>query len=160
MRTDHLDLKGLKNLAVKLAGLCHEGDVLFLRGDLGAGKTQFAKFFIQSRLGADTDVPSPTFTIVQTYDDTDADTEIWHFDLYRIEGENEIEAIGFDEARQYGISLVEWPDRLGRHAPAQYLNIHIGINADETRSVELEPIGRHWQNRLSPEKKENDGTEN
>jgi len=160
MRIDHLDLNGLQRLATELAGLCEAQDVIFLRGDLGAGKTQFAKFFIQARLGEKTDVPSPTFTIVQTYEHVDTGDEIWHFDLYRIEDENEIEAIGFDEARQYGISLVEWPDRLGRHMPSQYLNIQMEINSDDTRNVELEPIGRRWQDRLYNFKKESHARKN
>lgn len=144
MKFQRLDLNDVKNLAERLAYVCQAGDVVFLDGDLGAGKTQFAKFFIKSLSDDNIEVISPTFTLVQTYDTNKG--EIWHFDLYRIEDEHEIEAIGFDEALAEGISLVEWPKRLGGQTPKIRLDVLININADETRHIELKPHGARWQN--------------
>ncbi len=142
---ENMDLNDLKECAHKLASQLHPRDVIFLDGDLGAGKTQFAKFLIQAAAGEDIDVPSPTFTIVQLYDTNIG--EIWHFDLYRIEDENETEAIGIEEAFSEGISLFEWPDRLGTYAPKSRLEIRISINPDETRTLKIDRIGDNWQKR-------------
>lgn len=85
-------------------------DIFTLQGTLGMGKSVFARAFIQSLAGEDIDVPSPTFTLVQTYETTKG--PIWHFDLYRIEESEEIYEIGWEEALSDGIVLIEWPERL------------------------------------------------
>lgn len=90
------------------------GDCLLLEGAIGAGKSHFARAFIQERLGRAEDVPSPTFTLVQTYQ---ADVEIWHADLYRLTHPDEVLELGLEAAFDSGICLIEWPDRLGRFAP-------------------------------------------
>jgi|AntRauTorcE11897_2_1112592.scaffolds.fasta_scaffold00486_6 tRNA threonylcarbamoyl adenosine modification protein YjeE len=155
MTTDSLtglNLDDMDRLAQRLVSAIAPGDVILLIGDLGAGKTQFAKFLINAASTIHTEVPSPTFTLVQTYDT--AKGEIWHFDLYRIEDEAEIEATGWDEALSHGISIVEWPDRLGRYLPKTRLEIHITIADDDSRTVSLLPIGATWQNRAIPLTKE------
>ena len=99
-------------LARMLAADARPGTVFLLDGPVGAGKTHFARAFIRARQGAAAeDVPSPTFTLVQTYDDP-AGTEIWHADLYRLTDPSELDELGLDEALERGICLIEWPDRL------------------------------------------------
>ena len=142
-----LTLNKMAVFAKRLAALLTPKDVILLHGDLGAGKTQLAKFIIRAMTRQDTDVPSPTFTLVQTYDSPQG--EIWHFDLYRLEDADEIEATGWDEARAYGISLVEWPDRLGPLRPKTCLDINIEIAENDTRDIILTPHCVTWEDRLN-----------
>lgn len=107
-------------LAASLARQAHPGDVVTLAGPLGAGKTSFARAFIAA-LGVKDEVPSPTFTLVQTYEA--AIGTVWHFDLYRLTGPDEIHELGLDEALVDGIVLIEWPDRLGASLPRERLDI-------------------------------------
>ena len=101
-------------LARMLAASLVPGQSLLLDGPVGAGKTHFARAFIQARQGpAAEEVPSPTFTLVQTYDDP-LGTEIWHADLYRLGDPGEIAELGLEEAMAGAICLIEWPDRLER----------------------------------------------
>lgn len=100
------------------------GDVILLTGPIGAGKTHFARSVIQARLaiaGLNEDVPSPTFTLVQTYEDGQG--EIWHADLYRLIHPDEVEELGLIDAFDDAICLVEWPDRLGDLAPKSALSL-------------------------------------
>ena len=98
-----------------LATLLQTGDCVALVGDIGAGKTALSRSIIQARLGRAEDVPSPTFTLVQTYDAPDGD--IWHCDLYRLTSPDEVLELGLDEAFDTAICLIEWPDRLGDELP-------------------------------------------
>lgn len=98
-------------LAGHLAEQAIEGDLFALSGDLGAGKTTFARAFIRAALGdPEAEVPSPTFTLVQTYE-TATQTYV-HTDLYRIKDPDEVYDLGLDEERETAIFLVEWPDRM------------------------------------------------
>lgn len=100
-------------LATRLAGCLGAGDCLLLEGDLGAGKSHLARGIIQTlqaRHGIVEDVPSPTYTIVQTY--AAGDLAILHADLYRIGDVSELDELGFDEALSSALCLIEWPDRL------------------------------------------------
>ena len=128
-------LKDTENLAKKVAGLLRPGRMLALYGDLGAGKTTFARMLIQSILGPETEVPSPTFTLVQTYDLPQG--TLWHFDLYRLNDPEEIWELGFEDAQSTGIMIVEWPERLGPYLPKDRLEIHLSINDDGTRICEM-----------------------
>ena len=113
-------------LAARLAPLLQPGDLLLLEGQIGAGKSVFARALIQARLqaaGRLEEVPSPTFTLVQTYDDGLA--EIWHADLYRLQGPADIDELGLWEAFDTAICLVEWPDRLGAFAPDNALTLSL-----------------------------------
>lgn len=113
------------------------GDCLLLEGPIGAGKSLFARSFIQSRLGRAEDVPSPTFTLVQTYE---ADLEVWHADLYRLSHPDEVFELGLEAAFDTGICLIEWPDRLGRFAPGGALRLVFAAKG-EGRSVTVS-LGR------------------
>lgn len=115
-------------LGVRLADLLHAGDTLLLHGPIGAGKSHLARAFIRARLGRMEDVPSPTFTLVQTYE-TDG-PEIWHADLYRLTHPDEVFELGLADAFSTAICLIEWPDRLGSHGPAGALNLRLADLGD------------------------------
>ena len=116
------DLTG--GLARMLAATARPGQTILLDGPVGAGKTHFARAFIRARQGdAAEDVPSPTFTLVQTYDDPQG-SEIWHADLYRLTDPSELAELGLDEALESAICLIEWPERLERF-PRDALTIAI-----------------------------------
>jgi tRNA threonylcarbamoyladenosine biosynthesis protein TsaE len=113
-------------LAARLAARARPGDVLLLSGPLGAGKTSFARAFIRARAGDPAlEIPSPTFTLVQTYDLPGG--AVWHYDLWRLSGPQALEELAWDEA-QAGIVLVEWPDRLGALTPAAAFWLTISPN--------------------------------
>ncbi|MBK4217623.1 tRNA (adenosine(37)-N6)-threonylcarbamoyltransferase complex ATPase subunit type 1 TsaE [Paracoccus caeni] len=116
-------------LARMLAAISRPGQAILLDGPVGAGKTHFARAFIRARQGAlAEDVPSPTFTLVQTYDDP-MGTEIWHADLYRLTDPSELDELGLDEALDSAISLIEWPDRMER-LPDGALTVMIEADAN------------------------------
>ena len=108
------DAAATDRLGAWLADRLRAGDCLLLSGPIGAGKSHLARALIRARLGRFEDVPSPTFTLVQTYQ---ADVEIWHADLYRLSHPDEVLELGLDEAFSTAICLIEWPDRLGKLAP-------------------------------------------
>ncbi|SFN33411.1 tRNA threonylcarbamoyladenosine biosynthesis protein TsaE [Thioclava dalianensis] len=112
-----LDPEVTRRFGAHVADRVGPGDVLLLAGPIGAGKTHFARALIQHRLakvGLFEDVPSPTFTLVQTYQ---ADCEIWHADLYRLTDPDELFELGLDGAFDTALCLIEWPDRLGSETP-------------------------------------------
>ena len=134
-------------LAAQLANVSGTGDIIGLIGDLGAGKTAFARAFINAR-GGDVEVPSPTFTIVQVYEFSDIN--VYHFDLYRIEETEELLELGIEDAFTDGISLIEWPDRMDIYLPSDRLDVIFssGSNGD-ARQVTLVGYGKNWINRLA-----------
>src|SRR5437763_3872952 len=107
--------------AGRLARLARPGDVIALKGELGAGKTSFARAFSRARAGQDEVVPSPTFTLAQIYEFPDL--TIWHFDLYRLRDPEEAWELGIEDAFHDGVSLIEWPERLGSLLPPRRLEI-------------------------------------
>ncbi|MBM1632924.1 tRNA (adenosine(37)-N6)-threonylcarbamoyltransferase complex ATPase subunit type 1 TsaE [Sulfitobacter mediterraneus] len=134
-------------LAARLASRLTAGDVILLTGDVGAGKTHFARSLIQSVLDMPEDVPSPTFTLVQTYD-TDIG-EIWHADLYRLTSVFEIEELGLTDAFESAVCLVEWPDRLGPLTPDNALHISIEPGEDDNaRQLMMRWKGSKWADKL------------
>ncbi|HHB81305.1 MAG TPA: tRNA (adenosine(37)-N6)-threonylcarbamoyltransferase complex ATPase subunit type 1 TsaE [Aliiroseovarius sp.] len=138
-------------LARRLAPLLGAGDCILLEGPIGAGKSHFSRALIKARLavqGRDEDVPSPTFTLVQTYDD--GLVEIWHADLYRLNGPADIDELGLWEAFDSAICLVEWPDRLGEYGPTNALTLRLTPNGEEdARRAVLSYADRRWQTRLA-----------
>ena len=132
-------------LAKTVASVSRPGDVIALWGDLGAGKTVFARAFINARAGTPQEVPSPTYTLVQIYDDAGGGG-IYHFDLYRIEDAGELEELGMEEAFSGGISLIEWPDRMKNLLPADRLDLSLTQGAGQ-RQAALKGFGS-WTARL------------
>jgi tRNA threonylcarbamoyladenosine biosynthesis protein TsaE len=114
-------------------------DCLLLKGPVGAGKSHFARALIQARLGRLEDVPSPTFTLVQTYHASDV--EIWHADLYRLSHPDEVLELGLETAFETAITLIEWPDRLGRQMPLRAMCLEFST-AGDGRMVQLWAAGR------------------
>lgn len=133
--------------AEALAPRLGPGDVIALEGGIGAGKTHFARCLIQSLLPAPEDVPSPTFTLVQTY--PGARCEIWHADLYRLSGPGEVYELGLIDAFEAAICLVEWPDRLGDLLPASALGMSLRPGTTEqARQADLRWTDARWTQRL------------
>ena len=128
-------------LGTSLAEFLRPGDTLLLDGQIGAGKTHLARAIIQARLEVPEDVPSPTFTLVQTYE---ADScEIWHADLYRLTDSSELIELGLAEAFDAAVVLIEWPDRLGDTTPLDALRISFTME-NEGRRLELSSPSKHW----------------
>ena len=117
-------------VAQTMASIVSAGDVLLLSGPIGSGKTVFARALIKSLLneaGLDEDVPSPTYTLVQTYI---ADKfEIFHADLYRLKSVEETMELGLEDAFDNAVCIVEWPDKLGGIRPNRAFELHFGLPA-------------------------------
>ncbi|MEO0486756.1 MAG: tRNA (adenosine(37)-N6)-threonylcarbamoyltransferase complex ATPase subunit type 1 TsaE [Pseudomonadota bacterium] len=109
-------------LAARVARGLTPGACLLLEGPIGAGKTTFARALIQTLLEVPEDVPSPTFTLVQTYET--ARFDVWHCDLYRLTSADELTEIGLEEAFEHAVTLIEWPDRLGDMRPEHAITLH------------------------------------
>jgi tRNA threonylcarbamoyladenosine biosynthesis protein TsaE len=134
-------------LASQLANLAEPRDIIALTGNLGLGKTAFARAFITA-LGGSGEVTSPTFSLVQVYELSRIN--VYHFDLYRIENSEEIFELGIEDAFAEGISLIEWPDRMATYLPPERLDIFFSNGLDENaRRVLLVGHGENWVNRLT-----------
>ena len=140
------ELAATAGFARRLAPLLRTGDLVGLAGALGSGKTTLARDLIAALSGRDREVPSPTFTLVQIYDC--GALTVWHFDLYRIERPAEVFELGFEDALADGVTLVEWPERLGALMPADHLMVTLlqGPTAD-ARIAHLAGRGA-WAERL------------
>jgi len=133
-------------LAARISELAEAGDIIALKGDLGTGKTTFARSFIRAR-GSEEEVPSPTFTLVQIYELAPA--AIWHFDLYRLKSPEEAWELGIEDAFNEGISLIEWPERLGPLLPRRRLQIELLFHQRPEARCAVLDAGEDWQTRLS-----------
>ena len=138
-----------EQVAAALAARSLPGDLFALTGDLGAGKSTFARAFIRAAVGdPDAEVPSPTFTLVQTYD---ADFVIHHADLYRLGGPEDVYDLGLDDDRGDAVMLVEWPDRMPADWWQDALEIRltregaISEAGDEARRMAFEGNDSRWQ---------------
>ena len=119
----------------QLAGLARAGDVITLSGPLGVGKTALARGFIAA-LGHHGEVPSPSFALVQPYEDLNP--RVWHVDLYRIEDPSELDELGLDSASD-AVLLVEWPERAGRWLDALALSLEFGPDGDRILTAKVPP---------------------
>ncbi len=153
------DLAATEALGQLVARLLRPGDAVLLDGPLGAGKTALARALLRAACrDAQMEVPSPSYTLVQTYDGTTARGDplpIAHFDLWRLEpcddcrAPSAIEELGWDEARE-GVVLVEWPDRLGTLAPADALRLTLRLLPSGTPGEDAprQLVLRGWADRL------------
>ena len=131
---DAVALPRLRRLAETLALKLRSGDVVALHGNLGAGKTTFARCLIRALPDdATAEVPSPTFPIVQRYEAPRF--AVTHFDLYRLQDSGELEEVGFADACNDSLVLIEWPERAGDDLPADRIDIHLEMAevADQRR---------------------------
>ena len=125
--------------------LSRGGDVITLAGPLGAGKTAFARGFIGA-LGHEGDVPSPSFAIVQPYEDILP--RVWHVDLYRVDNASELEELGLDAAVD-AVLLVEWPERAGLDAWPDALGLSLAFGQDDERILTAK-VPPSWEGRWPP----------
>lgn len=140
-----VDEEATARLGAELATLAKPGDVIALSGPLGVGKTALARGFIAA-LGHRGEVPSPSFAIVQPYDELDP--PVWHVDLYRVEDASEIEELGLDSAAD-AVLLVEWPERAGERAWPDALRLSLEFGQDAARSLTAR-VPPAWEERWPP----------
>ena len=142
------------DVGVALANWLRDGDVVLLHGDLGAGKTTLAKG-VAAALKIDEVVSSPTFSLVNEYDTGLAAPvgRLYHLDLYRLQGEEDLASIGFDDfaAPADGVTLVEWPERAAAALPDRYILIEIELMGTDRRLLRIAPVpdDRSWTTRFA-----------
>ena len=131
------------DLAVRLAAQLLPGDILCLRGDLGAGKTTFTRALVAA-LGSPAPVSSPTFTLVHEY--KGGRLPIWHVDAYRLRSADDTADIGLDEVflTGEGLVVIEWPERIEAALPDDHLDITLRDTGGDTREITLIPHGPRW----------------
>ncbi len=147
IKTQHIPLateQKTVTFAEHIAAKLQPGDTILLEGPIGSGKTAFCRAVIRARLGRMEDVPSPTFTLVQTYDAPDGD--IWHCDLYRLTSTDEVFELGLEDAFETAICLVEWPDRLGEDIPTDALSMQ--FTAEKSGHSVVLTLPDTWQDKL------------
>ena len=127
-------------LAERLAQHITSPAVLLLIGEIGAGKSAFSRAFIRACGVTEQDIPSPTFTLVQTY--ASPEFEIWHSDLYRLTHTDEVEELGLLAAFETAVCLVEWPEKLGEDTPQTALRLTFEPSENET-SRRITLTGQH-----------------
>ena len=135
-----------EELASALKENLQNGDIILLKGEIGAGKSLFARSLIQTAMDQVEEVPSPTFTIVQTYETKLG--SIWHADLYRLTDQSEIFELGLIDAFVSEIVIVEWPERLGHLEPQDALTVEIVILENDKREVIFSTNSSIWKARL------------
>ena len=125
------------SFAKKFAKTLKGDEIVALWGTLGMGKTVFAKAVIQELSNRKEDVPSPTFTLLQGYDTPLG--EVYHFDFYRLKSPEEAYEIGIEDAFAEGISLIEWPEKIGPILPKKHICVTISL-IDNGRQIDIEGI--------------------
>lgn len=143
---DLADEAATRRLGAKLAAQAQPGDVILLFGTLGTGKSTLARAFVRALTSEDEEVPSPTFTLVQAYEAAPAD--IWHFDLYRLDKPEDAFELGIEDAFVDGISLIEWPERLGSLIPRRRLEIALSAGENEAARRAILTSHSQWDDRL------------
>ncbi|MHA7870918.1 MAG: tRNA (adenosine(37)-N6)-threonylcarbamoyltransferase complex ATPase subunit type 1 TsaE [Hyphococcus sp.] len=119
-------------LGARLLDVLQRGDVVCLEGPLGAGKSTLARGLITAFCGAK-DIPSPTYTLVETYE-KDGET-LWHFDLYRLEKPQDVWELGYEEALEEGVSIIEWPERIAALLDEDVLRLSLEIDGGGARRL-------------------------
>lgn len=132
-----------ERLGRALARALEKGEAVCLTGPLGAGKSVLARALVRALSPGEAEVPSPTFTLVQFY--RGPQFPVAHFDLYRLKSAEEAWEIGLDEALRDGAAVIEWPERLGHHLPADRLDVEFEVDGEDRR-VRLTPHGA-WEER-------------
>lgn len=132
------DEEQARDFGLRLGAALQPGMTLLLEGPVGAGKSHIARSAIRAMAGAMIDVPSPTFTLVQSYDTPKA--EVWHADLYRLTDPGEIEELGLADAMGRDIVLIEWPDRLGSYRPSDGITLTLSDHG-EGRLLRIQGAG-------------------
>ncbi len=143
------DLAAMERYGTAIATKLRAGDVIALSGDLGTGKTTLARAIIAA-LGYPDEVPSPTFTIIETYDAPPLALPVVHADFYRLQDPGEVEELGLDEYREGAVLIAEWPDRAGgfehERACLSIVLEFIGETADRGR-IAIAKAGADWLGR-------------
>jgi len=132
-------------LGEEISKIAKKGDCFALYGTLGMGKSVFCRAFVQSLTDAE-EVPSPTFTLLQTYGAKDF--EIYHFDLYRIKKSDEIFEMGMEEALHQGVTLIEWPEPMAAYLPRNVFKVEI-TPAGQVRKITISTTDEDKAKRLS-----------
>jgi tRNA threonylcarbamoyl adenosine modification protein YjeE len=133
------DMAATARLGARIAAGLSIGDTVALSGDLGAGKTTLARAILQA-LDVGERVPSPTFTLVQSYDTPKL--VVRHYDLYRLEDPREMDELGLDEALDEGVALIEWPEHAGNRLPPDRLHIHLETITGDQREARMQGPSR------------------
>lgn len=138
----------LDRLAIALAQVCAPGDVLFLRGGLGAGKTTLARYLAHALgVGADQYVSSPSFALLHEYSGR---LPVYHMDCYRLDDEVDVEDAGLRDFLELGgVTIIEWPERFGSLTPSNRLEIRLEADLAGSRQVTLESYGEPWRVKLT-----------
>jgi len=147
MVLDLADEAATARLAARIASLARVRDTIALRGPLGSGKTSFARAFIRALGTGAEEVPSPTFTLVETYR-LAGRPPVWHFDLYRLEAAEEVWELGIEEAWSEGIALIEWPERIAAVLPPERLDIAFAPGAQPSARRATVDGPARWHERL------------
>ncbi len=134
-----------EKLARSLAEISGIGDVWALFGTLGMGKSVLSRAFVKHLTDA-AEVPSPTFTLVQTY--SAPDFEIYHYDLYRLKSPEEIWELNIEEAIYTGVCLIEWPEKMGAYLPKNVFKVNISAQPDGGRKIEINVNDKNKAERL------------
>ena len=139
------DLQATQEFAKKIANIAQKGDTFALFGTLGAGKSVFARAFVKTLTKAG-EVPSPTFTLLQTYEAQNF--EIYHYDLYRLKSQEEIWELNIEEALFGAVTLIEWPEKMGSYLPRDVFKISIEVLKDGARLFKIEVASEEKSERL------------
>ncbi len=135
--------KQTRAVATQLAQELRPGDIINLIGDLGAGKTTFVKGLAAGLKITPEAVSSPTFVLMNIYE---TNPPIYHFDLYRLEGTEDMRQMGFDEFFYgEGIAVIEWAERLGELMPPAYLKIEIAHQGESERAITISGVGERFE---------------